>query len=411
MNREKVKIAFVTPKMIIGGAETYVINKSEWLVRHGFEVLVISEGGENVKNLPADVSHIVLKGISQTPLGFSNKEYCLFIEKFKSILIDNKVTVIEAHNTAPIVHVALVYKHTKIPFLINILNELSYLRNPLLIIITKKLDVFRLVYVLTLEMNQYIERIVKRKVNSTIIPIPVKPILTDDLNHDKKYILSVSRLSDDKYYVKYLIEDFYELYKSSDKFLDYKLVIVGEGSCYNELNSLKNSINKEVNKEIVELRGTLFGNDLVDVYKNCTCFVGMGTTLLLAASCKKTAIIAGFTSETNKFSWGFWGENELDSNIMAIGSAENRIKTSFQTSITLVVESEKRRISSGEAAYKMFKKNYDYISIMTLWEKEYQKVIDVFKLKEYDIQKRIENYDSYRFFYQKIRQVFKVFKL
>ena len=62
-----MKIAFVTPMMVIGGAETYVINKCDWLIDRGFEVIVISEGGENVKNLPDGAEHIILKGISLSP--------------------------------------------------------------------------------------------------------------------------------------------------------------------------------------------------------------------------------------------------------------------------------------------------------------------------------------------------------
>lgn len=37
-------IAFVTPQMIIGGAETYIITKSRWLISHGHTVTVVSGG-------------------------------------------------------------------------------------------------------------------------------------------------------------------------------------------------------------------------------------------------------------------------------------------------------------------------------------------------------------------------------
>ena len=35
-------IAIVTPQMIVGGAETYIIIKSRWLIAHGHQVTVVS---------------------------------------------------------------------------------------------------------------------------------------------------------------------------------------------------------------------------------------------------------------------------------------------------------------------------------------------------------------------------------
>jgi|GEM_PF-6798547 len=407
MNKEKIKIAFVTPLMIIGGAETYVINKCEWLIANGFDVLVISDGGENVANLPHGTVHVKLEGISLPPLVFTNSKYNKFKQNLKTILLDNGVDVIEAHNSYPIVHVASVYKDTKIPFFINILSELAYHRNPLLKIITKKLNGFDLFYLLTPKMNQYIEEVTKFKLNPNIIQIPVKSISINDTNPNGKYILSVSRLSEDKDYVRYLIEDFAQLYESNDKFRDYKLIIVGDGNLYNDLNELAAIVNKRIGKEIIQLKGTLVGKDLETLYQNCSMFVGMGTTLLLAASCAKPSVIAGFTPETNKFAWGFWGENDLDANIIAISSPENRSAMSFLSAIETIIESDTRSSIAGNAAFKMFKKNYDYHSIMTLWKKEYYKVIDICKMNNVFIEKELKYYDWWIKFYRQIRRIVK----
>lgn len=408
MNKEKIKIAFVTPLMIIGGAETYVINKCEWLIANGFDVIVISEGGENVANLPHGTVHIKLEGISLPPLVFTNSQYNKFKQNLKTVLLDNEVDVIEAHNSYPIVHVASVYKGTKIPFFINVLSELAYYRNPLLKIITKKLNGFDLFYLLTPKMNQYIEEVTKLKLNPNIIQIPVKPISINDINPNGKYILSVSRLSEDKDYVRYLIEDFTRLYESNDKFKEYKLIIVGDGKLYNELNELAATINKRLVKELIQLKGTIVGKDLEELYQNCSMFVGMGTTLLLAASCAKPSVIAGFTPETNKFAWGFWGENNLDANIIAISSPENRSAISFQSAIEIIIESDTRSNVAGNAALKMFKENYDYNSIMILWKKEYYKIIEISKMNGGMIEKELKYYDCWINFYRQIRRVVKL---
>jgi glycosyltransferase involved in cell wall biosynthesis len=408
---KKIKVAFVTPKMIIGGAESYIINKSNWLINNGFDVIVVSQGGENVCNLPSGASHIFFDKISSSPLEFSSKDYSVFVDKLSDILLRNDVDVIEAHNSYPAVHVAVSYKYTKIPFFINILNELSYYRNPLLKILTKKLNCFGLIYLLTYEMNKYVESIINFKLKPKIIPIPVKPINQDNFSLANKYILSVCRLSDDKDYVRHLIRDFYELYKVNDKLSEYKLVIVGDGILYGSLTVLANSLNEEANDNIIQLKGTLVGDDLETVYKNCSIFVGMGTTLLLAASCGKPSVIAGGIPETNKFSWGLWGENDLDANIIGICSGKDRTSTSFQATIESLVESEFRRISSGKAAYKMFNENYDFDSIMTLWGNEYHLVINSFLINEAKIEKKLKYYYVWRLFYREIRRVVKFLRL
>ena len=59
-----MKIAFITPRMIVGGAETYIIRKAKWLTENGNEIVVISEGGCLVESLPKGVKHIQIKNIA-----------------------------------------------------------------------------------------------------------------------------------------------------------------------------------------------------------------------------------------------------------------------------------------------------------------------------------------------------------
>jgi len=168
------------------------------------------------------------------------------------------------------------------------------------------------------------------------------------------------------------------------------------------------TINKRLVKELIQLKGTVVGKDLEELYRNCNMFVGMGITLLLAASCAKPSIIAGFTPETNKFAWGFWGENDLDANIIAISSPENRNGISFQSAIEIIIESDTRRNIAGSAAFKMFKENYDYDYIMMLWKKQYYKIIEICKVDGALIEKELKYYDWSINFYREIRRVVKL---
>ena len=377
MSSNKKTVAFVTPRMIIGGAESYIITKAYWLINKGYNVVVFSLGGENVANLPVGCNHYVFDGIDDSPLHFTSKAYKSFIQNLSDVLVDNHVDIIEAHNTFPIFHVAMSYKQTGIPFLANILHELAYVKNPLLAILTRKLNRFGLYYTLTSEMNTYIENSFHSKLNPIILPIPVKGIISKNDKIAEPYILSVCRLSEDKMYVKYLIRDFYNLYLNNDFAKSYRLIIVGDGELYGEMLDLAEKFNDKAQSNIIELKGTIVGEDLDLLYQNCEVFVGMGISLLLAASCGKPSIIAGFTKESESYSWGYWGENPLDSNVIGISTAKDRVKTSFESAIKHLIESRESYIIAGNVARKMFSENYDLELIMSEWEREYHRVIRI----------------------------------
>ena len=65
-----MKIAIVTERMIVGGTETYIIRKSRWLLNHGHQVVVISEGGELAGALPDGVKHVTVDFTGRPPYHF-----------------------------------------------------------------------------------------------------------------------------------------------------------------------------------------------------------------------------------------------------------------------------------------------------------------------------------------------------
>ena len=117
-------IAFVTPQMIIGGAETYIITKSRWLISHGHTVTVVSGGGENVVNLPEGAEHVEFT-TEVSPASFTRRGYKEYLHELSEILTSRNIEVIEVHNTTPIIHIAASYDEHRIPFLVNVLNELT----------------------------------------------------------------------------------------------------------------------------------------------------------------------------------------------------------------------------------------------------------------------------------------------
>ncbi|MCC8171930.1 MAG: glycosyltransferase [Parabacteroides sp.] len=372
-----MRIAFVTPKMIIGGAETYILTKSNWLVNHGYSVVVISEGGENVKNLPDGVKHIEFK-TEISPASFSFGEYRQYIDRLSAILLNEKVDLIEVHNSSPVVHIAMSFLKTGIPYLVNILNERSYACNPLLNKITRNISSYRLCYTLTSQMASYISSRIGKDMNATILPIPVKGIASSGEKQEGDYILSVCRMAPDKMYVRHLIKDFSALMCAGKLDKQYKLLLVGEGELYEKVKETVNRANQSIGWSAVELLGTVTGTELEKLYRGAKLYVGTGTSLLLGASCGKPCIIPGFTRQTMPYAWGIWGERKEDKDVLSVSELQHYTKTSYADLILTLVNNPHLCIQTGLKAKKLFDRYYDSSQIMHRWEEEYARVTAIF---------------------------------
>lgn len=373
-----MRIAFVTPKMIIGGAETYILTKSNWLINHGHSVVVISEGGDNVKNLPDKVKHIEFK-TEISPASFTVGQYERYIDRLSTLLLNEKVDLIEVHNSSPVIHIAMSFLKTGIPYLVNILNERSYARNPLLNKITRNISPYRLCYTLTSQMASYISSRIKRDMKATILPIPVKGIDLMSKKREGHYILSVCRMAPDKMYVQYLIKDFSTLMCAGHLNNQYKLLLVGEGELYDKIKEIVDKANRMIGWSAVEMLGTITGTELEELYMGATLYVGTGTSLLLGASCGKPCIIPGFTQKTMPYAWGIWGERTEDKDVLSVSGLQNYPKINYSDIIVDLINNPDRRFQAGLKAKKLFDQYYDSTRIMQRWEEEYIKVIDIFK--------------------------------
>lgn len=371
-----MNIAFVINQLIVGGAEQYVITKSEWLIRKGYNVIVISEGGVWESKLPEGVKHFRLKGIMQSPYSIGKQDYNLLLLTLSSILINNKIDIIEGQNTWPILHVINSYSIHGIPYYMNILLELSYYRNYLLQYATRYMSRQKLYYTLTEKMNTYIESKCKEKLNPTIINIPISQQTGVNIEDDK-YILSVCRLVPEKMYVKSLINGFTDLIVNN-KEIKHKLIIVGDGELFDEIRILVNNNNNRIGEERIVIKGTVEGIELTKLFSRCTVYVGMGTTLLIAASVHKPCIICGFEPKTMNMAWGFWGDNEKadKDEIVYTQSSIHRNEENFESILRRLLGSNDLRKEKAINAYNLFTKFYSIESVMEKWEKEYVRLID-----------------------------------
>ena len=368
-----MKIAFVTPQLIVGGAETYIARKSRWLVEHGQEVVVISEGGCFVEMLPPKVEHVLLKNISKAPYHLSFQECNILLDNLAAILLRLKVDVIEAHNNFPIFYIIMSSKRHRIPFCFNVLLELSYSQNKLLCNITSVMNRYGMYYALTEDMNKYIAEKCCTRLAPKIIPIPIEVADCSSFK-EENYILTVGRLNPDKMYLKYLIVAFKELIQSYQ--FDVQLYVVGDGCLRTEIEVLTNEVNQALGREIVILLGTVVGESLDRLYANCMAYVGVGTTLLTSAANAKPTIIASGFDECQPYAYGLWGMNpKEDKSIMGGTTQMEKRKREFKDILRdVLVVSKEKRMEYGNAAYTLLKNTCELNTVMEKWQKEYVRI-------------------------------------
>lgn len=373
-----MKIAFVTPKLIVGGAETYIARKSKWLIGRGHEVLVISEGGCFVDLLPEKVKHIKIDNIGHAPFSISDREYRRLESNLVSILKNERVDVIEAHNTYPIVYVFMSYDKHRVPFFLNVLAEDSYNKDREIRIVTSVLDKYGLYYTLTKRMNFYIEQKCGQIFHPTIIPIPYEDLYNPGsiVKESQDYILTVGRLSPEKMYVRYLMRDVGELLKNNLIPQNVTLKIVGDGVLMNEIKDRAEKINKMLKREAIVILGTVIGEELDRLYENCKLYVGVGTTILISAAHAKPTIIGSGLYQ--QYAFGFWGENPIEDKD-AIGGDDSLVQrqTSYNEIIYKFFSMTKAQQQKlGQCAYSTFKEYIDLDRIMLVWENAYLTIIN-----------------------------------
>lgn len=368
-----MKIAFVTSQMIVGGAETYIARKSDWLIKHGHEAIAISEGGCFVEKLPSSMKHVQLKNISCVPYLLSVKKLKALIKKLVTILHEERVDVIEAYDPYPIIYVFISYHLHKIPFFLNTLTEVTYDHNWLLCKITSIMNKQKAYYTLADGMNTYIEAQCGHSLTPEIIPIPFDVAIESNYTSTSNYILTVARFAPDKMYIKYLMEGFAAFISTHSEYSNLDLYIVGDGPLHSEVEDLADSINEKVHRQAVILKGTLVGEKLLELYKDCLLYVGVSTTLLMAASYSKPAVIGSVYKDLQPFAFGFFADGIDGNNICGYLNMYER-RSSYGEILTRFFDStDTQKEAYARTAYLLIERYYDLNMVMDKWTQIYSR--------------------------------------
>lgn len=386
-----MKIAFVTPKFIVGGAETYIIQKSRWLIEHGYEIIVMSEGGDLVEKLPIGAKHTIVEGISRMPYEHNPLKLQRILKFISNILLVEHVDVIEAHNVSPILYVAMSYKFHRVPYLLNVLLETVYDSNFELCGLTKFLAHRGLYCTLTQNMHAYIEGRCGTSLFVKILPIPIANPSIVKYNKMSNYVLTVCRLSEEKMYLRFLIKAFGNFISENIENKELYLYIVGDGPLWDEIAILVESVNEKVGFCAIVMKGTVLDQKLEELYENCIAYIGVGTTLLLGASYHKPVVIAGDTTMKDLVG-GFWGmQPELDEKSIIASLKYEKYQISFEKAISKIVNDDVFYKEAANKAFSLFQDIYNINKVMKKWESIYKELI----VRPYEL--NLKNYGNYLF--------------
>lgn len=399
---ETQTILFLTQRMIVGGAERYILEKSKWLIRKGYNVIIVSVGGiweEKIKELGG--KHYKLDFINEDPFIMDKG---IFVERciiLKQIIEVEKVNIIEANQFYPAIWGYYVSKFTNTPYFMNVLaGTIFYKGKKEYLKFLKHLDNLGLYYNSECS-NIVIEEIRRINLKNCIeIPIPVNKLDNGFENSiNENYILTVCRMSPEKMYVKYLIKDFYKIVINNN-LNSLKLIVVGEGPNFNEIQQKVKRLNKKLTKysSTIELRGTVVGKELDVLFSGCLFYVGSGTTVIQAAQHKKSVILTSPIKSHMKYSIGFFSEDKNNSIGFKVGDMK---LDSFYNRMKLLIFDEYRRNNLEENSYKRYKEVFETEIVMKQWMMEYKNISNRFTTYE----QKIFREDRLFYFLKKIKSI------
>lgn len=286
-----MRIVFVLTRFIVGGSEAYVFEKAKWLKQRGYDCLVMSSGGENASILEGVVDHLIISNLDKNPLSISRWEYKQVQQDIINGLGPFRATHIECFELNPAKYIFSIIGGIDLDIRVNmmVLSELGFKRDFALQISAKYFERSNLLYTLNSGMSLHINEDSILKLTFGLINIPIEDNHQKDsvVNSHHPYILSVARLSYDKEYIIELVEAFGRV---ASCIPDTRLLLIGDGPNRTTIKKKIDALDASI-KDRISLLGSLSKENTVSYIKGCSLFVGMGTSLLQAASYNKLCLV------------------------------------------------------------------------------------------------------------------------
>ena len=288
-----MKILFAHMWMIIGGAETHVVELSRALAAMGHDVTVASNGGVYVDELlRAGVKHVTVPLHTKNPVAML-KSY----RELKKLIKREKFDIVHAHSRIPAFICGALAKRMGFRFVTS--THAVFKVNALL---ERLSDWGDHTFAVSSDIKQYL--IDNYNVPSDIITLTINGIDTErfsknadpsriieelDLARDSFRVVYVSRIDNETALPGFLLcEAAEELCRD---IVGLEIVIVGGGTAFDALTECADKVNEKLGRRVVRLIGPR--TDIAEVVASADVFVGVSRAALEAMSEEKPIILAG----------------------------------------------------------------------------------------------------------------------
>lgn len=351
----KKYIMFANSISGIGGAQLYILRKLLYLLENGYEpYLIVGNKNPIEHNELKQFNTLELPQLFYPPNLYNYKKRSKFTSKVKQFINYNNTdkVYIESHQTAPALWAEIFAQEINSINFIYALAPIGMKRKVYQEFFNKKLDNESLIGCSSSFIKNNFDNTIAKN-NYFNIPFSKDEIVTlkDSKVNDNKFdlkILTMSRI--DKTYIKASI---LELIKYASKNKDIKIkyniyINITSGKEYNELKLIVDA-NKNNNLEI-NFHGPVYplNNSL---YHDQDLFIGMGTSILNAASMELASLVVDYRN--NKY-YGFFGEEH-----QLFGTSEEKASTDLSVYIDRLIENkiESRRL--GKIGYLLFLREFE----------------------------------------------------
>ncbi len=279
--------------MVIGGAETHVVELSKGLVMQGHDVTVASGGGVFVDEITKfGVKHFEVPLQTKNPFAMIKSYHNL-----KKLIKKEKFDIVHAHSRIPAFICGALAKKMGFRFVTS--THAVFKVNPLLERIS---DWGERTFAVSSDIKQYL--IDNYDVPSDLITMTINGIDTErfsknadcngvvrelGLKRDAFRVVYVSRIDRETALPGFLLCEAAE--KISDSIPNLEIVIIGGGTAYDELLARAEKTNFTIGREVVRLIGPR--TDVAEITASADAFVGVSRAALEAMSEEKPVILAG----------------------------------------------------------------------------------------------------------------------
>ena len=373
-----MKILLATMSMGIGGAETHILELARELKKRGNDVSLVSNGGEYIKDLEQ-------AGINVFYAPLNSNHPLKMLKSYKildKILNDNNFDIVHSHTRISSYLLGLLQKKHRFPYVTT--DHGAYKVNWIL----KKMSNWG---EYTLAVSEDLKRYLldnyglsQDKISITVNGIDTEKFsknadsseITEEFSvpEDSFKILHVSRMDVETTFVtKQLIESAKEIVHLIP---NLKIVIVGDGTDFENITDLANKTNEEIGKKVIVLAGKR-----TDIYKfdaMADIFVGVSRAALEAMSAEKLVIISGSEGYLGIFDEKTLNQ-AIDTNFCCRGLQDSTVSNLVSDIKCLYEKSDLEKEEMGKFNRNIVLENYSVNRMVNDAEKAYKIVLEMHK--------------------------------